>query len=787
MAALTGQTGADIPQWWADRNNKQAERLLKLFGAPAKSISKAASGALPGGVGGDHPPPQGPFVHFLFQPYVWPQDSETHLNSDADKWMEEAKAFDDSGDDVRQAANGVFDGGSWVGKGADAAGEAYKEAAAIKYHQADISRVASGLFKRASSDVGMTKRLMAKESDAAHKEIQTFLRSGSGQSLAQVAVILGVHRTAIQGYSSDLQGFVTQYTTQFTSHFKEGGPGGGSKFRQAGNDGMGTSPSTDSPSPGPPDPANPNGLPVPKGGGLGTKPSTGGLEPGQATPGPGGLSTLPSTDGGVPRPSHNPLASLMGSGLPSLPSMPGGGSGGGLPMGPLQGLMGGFGGFPGGMAPPTGLSAPGLQGSPMPSLGMDFGRGLAAGASAAGAVPPVTQAPMAPLAAPIETAPTSAAPAAAAVPTGPQAAAAASQPPVQAPAGGMPAGGMTSYGSVLPPQGAPALPAGGAPAPAAPSVPAETGGGASGAGAGAGLMPVAGRRDVVVRKNDAYSDLETAKGLVAELAGAAKVTDPGLDWAVAVGRNTSGMPTYWVATNDGATYIPPQVFLRKTMPIAGGHDADFDARWFGWVNPADKAVRAAREFGDTVSAVATSWALPSEYLAEHPAPEVATGVKPRLEPDNMAADPSAAARAHRLQTVDAALYADLVAADESVLRDYCRELIRQLVFGIAGEDLSRVAQAVGHALVAERWPTDQEWALLGEEHQDSLVIMSCQRPGLDGLENPDQTVSYTREFVRCRQLEALLCWEQHGGDLLNVVYAAWVAGIRTPLKATVDR
>lgn len=84
-------------------------------------------------------------------------------------------------------------------------------------------------------------------------------------------------------------------------------------------------------------------------------------------------------------------------------------------------------------------------------------------------------------------------------------------------------------------------------------------------------MPVAGRRDVVVRKNDAYSDLETAKGLVAELAGAAKVTDPGLDWAVAVGRNTSGMPTYWVATNDGATYIPPQVFLRKTMPIAGGH------------------------------------------------------------------------------------------------------------------------------------------------------------------------------------------------------------------------
>ncbi|QNI15380.1 chemotaxis protein [Mycobacterium kubicae] len=337
---------------------------------------------------------------------------------------------------------------------------------------------------------------------------------------------------------------------------------------------------------------------------------------------------------------------------------------------------------------------------------------------------------------------------------------------------------MTSYGSVLPPQGAPAASPVGSP-PAAPSVPAEAGGGSP--GAGAGLMPVAGRRDVVtVRKEDAWSDLEQAKMWVAELAGAAKVTDPGVDWAVAVGHNASGMPTYWVATNDGATYIPPGVFVRKVMPIAGGHDADFDARWFGWVNPADKAVRAAREFGDTVSAVATSWALPSEYLAEHPTPQVAYGVKPSLEPDNAAAKLSQP-RAHRLQTVDAALYADLVAAGESVVRDYCRELVRQLVFGIPGEELSAVAQSVGQALVAGRRPSAAEWALLGEEHQDALVQMACQRPGLNGLENPDQTVSYTREFVRCRQLEALLCWEYYGDDPLNVVYAAWVAGIRAPL------
>ncbi|UGT99232.1 hypothetical protein LTQ55_12135 [Mycobacterium intracellulare] len=773
MAGVAGPSGDEVPSWWAERNNKQAERLLKLFDA-AKPISKLAVGVphLDGGGGSDHPKPQGPFVHILFQPFVWPVDSETHLANDADTLLDESKLYEDNAMDARQAANGVFDGGSWVGKSADAARTAYNEAASIKFRQAEVSRVASGLFKRASSDIGMTKRLMSNESDTAHKEAEAFLRSRSGQSLAQLAVILVAHRTTIQGYSSDLQAFATQYTTQFTNHFAQS-PAGGPKVRQAGHD---TSSDQSSDGDTPPGPA-PGASPAVTGGGGVHSPASSGGQGNQPTL-PSGPLSAPSSDG-LPHPRHNPLTSLMGGGLPGLPGMPGGGPGGGLPMGPLQGLMSGFGGFPGGMATPTGLSAPGLQGSPMQSLGMDFGRGLAAGASAAGAVPPVTQAPLTPLAAPVETAPTSAAPAAAPVPAAPPTAASA---PAPAPAAGIPGGGLTSYGSVLPPQGMSGAPPAGS-APAAPSLPAEAGGGSSGSGPGTGLMPVAGRREAAaVRRDLAASDLELARMAVAELAGAASVTDPGLDWAVAVGRNTSGMPTLWVATNDGAAYIPPGVFLRKTMPVAGGHSEEFDSRWFGWVNPADKAVRAARECGDSVGAVATTWAWSSEFLAEHPAvTEVATGVKPVGAVDNPAAEllPS---RSHRLQTVDAALYTDLVAADESMVRDYCRELTRQLAFSIPGEELSPVAQSVAHALVAQRWPKAEEWALLGEEHEDALVMMAAQRPGLNGVENPDQVLSYTREFVKCRRLEALLCWERHGADLLNMVYAAWVAGVRAPLK-----
>ena len=165
--------------------------------------------------------------------------------------------------------------------------------------------------------------------------------------------------------------------------------------------------------------------------------------------------------------------------------------------------------------------------------------------------------------------------------------------------------------------------------------------------------------------------------------------------------------------------------------------------------------------------------------------EVATGVPPAGR-DTPAAEllPS---RSHRLQTVDAALYGDLKAAGESAVRDYCRELTRRVAFGGNGDELSSVAQAVAHALVAQRWPKREEWAALGAEYDTALVLMGAQRPGLNGVEDPDQMISYAKLFVNCRRLEALLCWERYGGDLTNVVYAAWVAGVRAPLNQLVPQ
>ena len=104
---------------------------------------------------------------------------------------------------------------------------------------------------------------------------------------------------------------------------------------------------------------------------------------------------------------------------------------------------------------------------------------------------------------------------------------------------------------------------------------------------------------------------------------------------------------------------------------------------------------------------------------------------------------------------------------------------------VLGDELSPVAQSVADALVGGRWPKIEEWAALGAEYETALLLMGAQRPGLNGILDADQAITYEKLFVNCRRLEALLCWDRFGGDLINVVYAAWVAGVCAPLKELV--
>ena len=339
MAAVTGPGEGEVPGWWAERNNKQAAQLLNLLQA-AKPVEKTGAPSLPH-LGGDHPKPQGLLVAMLFGPFVWPVDSETQLANDAETLKQEAKFYEDQAMEARRRADQVFGGGAWEGESAQAAEAAYSQAVSAKFDQSEVARVGSGLLARASSDVERTKRQMTGESDAAHKEAEVFLRSGSGQSIAAVGAIVSQHRTMIQAQSADLHGHVANDTRLFTQKFPQS-PGGGLQVKQAGGNGLTSDPSPDGGGPAPGRPAP--GGPLP---GLASGHSPGGENIPLV---PGGRTVGHSPDGGPAPVPHSPLTSLMGagSGLPSLPSVPGGGGGSGLPFSGLQGLLGGFGGFPGG-------------------------------------------------------------------------------------------------------------------------------------------------------------------------------------------------------------------------------------------------------------------------------------------------------------------------------------------------------------------------------------------------------------------------------------------------------
>ena len=767
-------SGVEVPDWWAERNNQQIQKLLKFhLQSASKPLSHPGVPAVPH-VAGDHPPPQGAFVTLLFGPLVWPLDSETQGAGLGEQWCGKGRMTEESAVEAHRAMQEVFSTYWTAGEGADRAYDAYSREVSDKFELAEMMSFGGRLIKRSAGDVEYTKRVMLRENDEAHQEIQAFLKSMSGQSIAQIAVILAPHRAGIDEAGAQLRAHVAKDTLLFTNRFPLS-PNGGKepKVREAGNGtGSDTWTEPETPAPGAHLPKHP---PAPQGSGR----KADAWSDGQAgTPRPGGPLSPQWSDSPGSRPSPNPLSSLGGAGLPSLPSMPGGGGGvPGFPMSMLQGL----GKFPGATGFPStaGLSSPVSPPPALSSLGADFGRGLAVGASAAGAMPAAAppSAPLTPLmAAPVESTAAAAAPAAAAV------AAPISSAPSGAGVPGIGAGaGLAPYGSVLPPTMSSPAPASVGAGSSAGLAAAAEGAVSTAGGSSAGLMPVGGRRRVSqVVRDSAETDLGRARLAVADLAGAASVIDPGLDWAVAVSRDRTGGISMWVATNDGATYIPPGVFLHKTMPIAAVFNEDFDARWFGWVNPADKVVRAARSLGEEVSAVATSWALPSEYLTGDPVPEMAVGVAPSGV-DSLASQLSRD-RSHRLKTVDPALYAAVKDADPSVMRKYCRELLRRLVFGDEAEGVSAVAQAVGRALVAGNWPAREEWAALRAEYDKAHLLAGTQRPGLDGLENPAQIVSYVKYFVEARRMEALLCWEQHGGDLANVVYAAWVCGIRLTLN-----
>jgi hypothetical protein len=277
------------------------------------------------------------------------------------------------------------------------------------------------------------------------------------------------------------------------------------------------------------------------------------------------------------------------------------------------------------------------------------------------------------------------------------------------------------------------------------------------------------------------TDLESARAAVADLAAASAVVYPGLQWAVVVARGASGIPEMWATSNEGAGYIPQGVHVHRAMPLAAGLDSDFDARWFGWSNPAETVLRAVQARGDAVSAIATTWPQESEMVREA-TEDVAIGVAQSGQPGEAHASTLTRGRSHRLETVDPALYHELQLADRAQVDAYVRQVTQQVAFG-AGPELSPTAQSVARTVISERWPSEAEWSALRSEYDWARLMAGSQRPGLIGVEEPTQLLNYQTDFTTCRRLETLVCWEDAAPA--DIVYAARAAGVVLPLTTAV--
>jgi hypothetical protein len=275
----------------------------------------------------------------------------------------------------------------------------------------------------------------------------------------------------------------------------------------------------------------------------------------------------------------------------------------------------------------------------------------------------------------------------------------------------------------------------------------------------------------------AVSDLELARRAVEELIHASRRYG-GLDWAVGVARGESGVPQLVAASNEGAGYIPVGVFLPRNLWLAFGRNEDFDARWFGWANPAETVLRAIRAQADSASAVATSFFSSSEELRDS-VRELAIGVRPVNEPS----DPSpqlGPGRVHRLQTVAPRLYQALEQASQYEVARYCRQVTQEAIYGALTPPTPAV-DAVARAVLAEESAPPAEWQRVRDEYEQACLLAGSQRPGFVGTDDPTLTQMYRSDFTAARRLETLLCWAEYSLSPADLVYAAIQVGVRLEL------
>lgn len=361
-----------------------------------------------------------------------------------------------------------------------------------------------------------------------------------------------------------------------------------------------------------------------------------------------------------------------------------------------------------------------------------------------------------------------------------------------------PAGNLAAYGADIP-RGAPS---------ATPTLSASgSGGGASlptGAAASASIsstgvppsvlassgIAATGTGAAMVSSETQDEHLDDAITLAYELLHASR-TYPGLHWCVGIFKVATGVETV-IVSNDGASYIPPGVYVPRSARMLFADpelSRGFQAKYFGWVNPAATMVAYAAERAvldpniELYAVAATtdpggSSVLPARRASVPHYQDCDSTCSP-IDPATPAAELDDT-RVHRLQVMSPQSYEQLnnAAVPPTERHSAAWEATAGAVAtALAGceplhIEVAPVIRQILGALSSGSPISDDQWSALAEVRLYGKSRF--MRPGFIDLEpssDPNTTVLYRAHHNLDRAVEALTLWRGDNPDYADIVYA----------------
>ncbi len=328
--------------------------------------------------------------------------------------------------------------------------------------------------------------------------------------------------------------------------------------------------------------------------------------------------------------------------------------------------------------------------------------------------------------------------------------------------------------SLAPPAAAPGIATTGVP----PSVLAASGIAATGTGA------------AMVSSETQDQHLDDAITLAYELLHASRLY-PGLHWCVGIFKVSTGIEAV-IVSNDGASYIPPGVYVPRSARVLFADPelgTNFQAKYFGWVNPAATMVAYAAERAvHDPNVVLHAVAATTDPGGPTVLPARRAGVPHYQDCDSTRSPIDAAtpapeldeSRLHRLAVMSPQSFEQLNDATlppterQSAAWDATAGAVATALAGAEPLhiEVAPVIRQILGALASGSPISDEQWSALEEVRLYGKSLF--MRPGFIEVEpsgDPNTTVLYRAHHNLDRAVEALSLWRRDDPDYADIVYA----------------